>query len=56
VDEKSFSDDDISKLGEADAALEFSVPDAAYKNIVRCIESGVPVVSAQPGGLIKWKK
>ena len=56
VDEKSFSDDDIKKLGEADAALEFSVPDAAYSNIVRSIESGVPVVSGTTGWLGKMKE
>ncbi|MBK5286305.1 MAG: 4-hydroxy-tetrahydrodipicolinate reductase [Bacteroidia bacterium] len=56
VDDKSFNDDDISKLEKADAALEFSVPDAAFPNIVHCIESGVPVVSGTTGWLEKMEK
>ena len=49
VDEQSFTADDISKLKSADAALEFSVPAAAYSNIVTCFDSGVPVVSGTTG-------
>ena len=49
VDEQSFIDDDISKLGGADAAIEFSVPVAAFKNIITCFEAGVPVVCGTTG-------
>jgi len=56
VDEKSFDNNDISKLKMADAALEFSVPEAAYSNIVSCIEAGVPVVSGTTGWLEKMEE
>ncbi len=40
---------DITNLKEADAAIEFSVPEAAEKNILRCFEAGVPVASGTTG-------
>jgi 4-hydroxy-tetrahydrodipicolinate reductase len=36
-------------LGRHDAAIEFSTPDAAYDNISRCMDAGVPVVSGTTG-------
>ncbi|MBP3355757.1 MAG: 4-hydroxy-tetrahydrodipicolinate reductase [Rikenellaceae bacterium] len=35
---------DAAHLAGADAAIEFSTPAAAFDNIVRCLECGVPVV------------
>jgi len=32
-------------LRQADVAIEFSRPDAAYANVMACLEAGVPVVS-----------
>jgi 4-hydroxy-tetrahydrodipicolinate reductase len=49
VDDQSFTADDISKLKTANAALEFSVPTAAYKNIITCLDAGVPVISGTTG-------
>jgi 4-hydroxy-tetrahydrodipicolinate reductase len=43
-----------ANLKKADAALEFSTPHTAYENIVRCLESGVPVVSGTTGWLGKY--
>jgi 4-hydroxy-tetrahydrodipicolinate reductase len=38
---------------KADAAIEFSHPDAAFDNVKRCIESGIPVVCGTTGWLDK---
>ena len=56
VDEQSFSDEDISILKQADAALEFSVPASAYSNIVTCFDAGVPVVSGTTGWLERMEE
>ncbi len=39
------------RLRAADVAIEFTGPEAAFDNIVRCIEAGVPVVSGSTGWL-----
>jgi 4-hydroxy-tetrahydrodipicolinate reductase len=36
---------------EADVAIEFSHPDAAYENVVRCLERDIPVVCGTTGWL-----
>lgn len=36
---------------QMDVAIDFSVPEAAYENIKRCLEQGVPVVSGTTGWL-----
>ena len=36
-------------LGKADVAIEFSMPGTAEKNIIRCFEAGLPVVSGTTG-------
>ncbi len=41
----------ISK--DIDAAIEFSSPDAAFENIIKCLENSVPVVSGTTGWLEK---
>jgi 4-hydroxy-tetrahydrodipicolinate reductase len=38
-------------LREADVAIEFSRPEAAYHNIRTCLEAGIPVVSGTTGWL-----
>lgn len=47
---------DIEKydLKKADAAIDFSVPNAAFKNITTCFERGVPVISGTTGWLDKY--
>lgn len=40
-------------LEEADVAIEFSRPEAAFENIKKCIEAGLPVVSGTTGWLDK---
>lgn len=40
-----------SRLRQAEVALEFTGPEAAFDNIVACVEAGVPVVSGSTGWL-----
>jgi len=37
------------ELSKADVAIEFSRPDAAFDNILRCFNAGLPVVSGTTG-------
>ena len=41
-------------LQTGDVAIEFSVPDAAYNNIMTCFKAGLPVVSGTTGWLDKY--
>lgn len=36
-------------LVEADVAIEFTAPESAFNNVMRCLEYGVPVVSGSTG-------
>ena len=40
-------------LQKADVAIEFTRPDAAFDNITKCFNAGVPVVSGTTGWLEK---
>lgn len=44
------------KLKEADAAIDFSVAEAAFKNITTCFEENIPVVSGTTGWLENYDK
>lgn len=49
---------DIDNVGDldtatADVAIEFSHPDAAYHNVKKCVERGIPVVCGTTGWLAK---
>lgn len=48
--------EDFARLGEADAAIEFSQPESAVANILRCFEAGVPVVSGTTGWLDRMEE
>lgn len=45
---------DLNKenLSKADVAIEFTGPDSAFENVMKCIEHGIPVVSGSTG----WNK
>jgi 4-hydroxy-tetrahydrodipicolinate reductase len=47
---------DFARLGEADAAIEFSQPESAVANILRCFEAGLPVVSGTTGWLDRMEE
>lgn len=40
-------------LGQADVAIEFTTPETAYHNILKCFDANVPVVSGTTGWLEK---
>lgn len=42
---------DTIQPGQVDVAIEFSQPDAAVNNILRCFELGIPIVSGTTGWL-----
>lgn len=46
--------DDTPDLNDADVAIDFSIPEAAFKNITHCFSKGVPVVSGTTGWLEKY--
>lgn len=43
-------------LQEADVAIDFSIPDAAFRNITTCFEKQVPVVSGTTGWLKRYSE
>jgi len=51
IDENSLEDFTEENLRRVDVAIEFSTPDVAFENIIKCINSGVPVVSGTTGWL-----
>jgi len=47
----NLEDNTIEKIRQADVAIEFTGPESAYENIIRCLDAGVPVVSGSTGWL-----
>lgn len=43
-------------IKEADIAIDFSVPDAAYQNISNCLNNNIPVVSGTTGWLERYEE
>ena len=48
---ENMEDNTIDKIKAADVAIEFTGPESAYDNIIRCLDAGVPVVSGSTGWL-----
>ena len=44
----------IDNIKKADVAIEFSSPESAFENVVRCFEAGVPVVCGSTGWLSRY--
>ncbi len=44
IDKDNAEDMSVQNLQKVDVAIEFSTPDTAYSNIVKCLEAGVPMV------------
>lgn len=53
---KSSQELDVESLKTADVAIDFSVPEAAFRNIKTCLENQVPVVSGTTGWLEKYEE
>ena len=43
-------------ITDADVAIDFSVPEAAFSNISNCLSNGVPIVSGTTGWLKDYEK
>lgn len=44
---------EVALLAQADVAIEFSIPEAAFSNISTCFKAGIPVVSGTTGWLAR---
>jgi len=56
IDINNTADLTAKNLTNADVAIEFTGPNSAVNNILKCIEYGVPVVSGSTGWLEEWDK
>jgi 4-hydroxy-tetrahydrodipicolinate reductase len=50
---ENLEDNTIDKIKQADVAIEFTGPESAYENIIRCLDAGVAVVSGSTGWLAR---
>lgn len=50
---ENMEDNTTQKIRQADVAIEFTGPESAYENIIRCLDAGVPVVSGSTGWLAR---
>jgi 4-hydroxy-tetrahydrodipicolinate reductase len=49
IDQHHADEYSVDDLKKADVAIEFTSPKAAYDNILKCFEAGIPVVSGTTG-------
>ncbi len=56
IDQANASDLNSQNLKGIDAAIEFSFPEAAFENILKCLKNGIPVVSGTTGWLTNYDK
>lgn len=49
VNIENLEDFNAKNMAEIDVAIEFTAPESAYDNIIKCIDFGVPVVSGSTG-------
>src|ERR1700744_702998 len=52
----NLEDNTIEKIKQADAAIEFTGPESAFENIIRCLDAGVPVISGSTGWLSRLEE
>ena len=53
---ENLEDNTVEKIGMADVAIEFTGPESAFDNIVRCMQAGVGVVCGSTGWLDKFEE
>lgn len=53
---ENLEDNTIQNIRKADVAIEFTGPESAFENVVRCIEAGVPVVCGSTGWLTRYEE
>jgi 4-hydroxy-tetrahydrodipicolinate reductase len=56
IDQDNTDDLNESALRLIDAAIEFTLPEVAFSNVVKCLQAKVPVVSGTTGWLEKYEK
>ena len=56
ISSQNTSEMTIENLQKADVAIEFSTPDAAYSNILKCFEANLPIVVGTTAWLDKLKE
>ncbi|MFP4621975.1 MAG: 4-hydroxy-tetrahydrodipicolinate reductase [Bacteroidales bacterium] len=54
IDKDNQDDFTPENLKQADVAIEFTLPDAAYDNIKKCFDSNLPVVSGTTGWMERF--
>jgi 4-hydroxy-tetrahydrodipicolinate reductase len=54
IDINNCSELTIENLRKADVAIDFSFPDSAYENIMKCFEADIPIVCGTTGWLDKF--
>jgi 4-hydroxy-tetrahydrodipicolinate reductase len=53
---ENIEDNTIENIRRADVAIEFTGPEIAFDNIIRCLDAGVPVVSGSTGWLDRYEE
>ena len=53
IDKHNYFDFSYENLKDIDVAIEFSTPDSAFDNYIKCFEANIPVVSGTTGWLDK---
>ncbi len=53
IDHEQTNSFSSSELSKADVAIEFTTPEAAFNNILKCFDAGIPVVCGTTGWLDK---
>jgi len=53
---ENIQDNTIENIKKADVAIEFTGPEVAFDNVLRCFDAGVPVVSGSTGWLQRFEE
>jgi len=53
---ENIQDNTVENIQKADVAIEFTGPEVAFDNVIRCLEAGVPVVSGSTGWLQRFEE
>lgn len=56
IDSKNIASVTAGELSEADVAIEFTRPDAAADNLIKCLEAKVPVVCGTTGWIDRYEE
>src|SRR6476660_9884509 len=53
---ENIQDNTIEQIKKADVDIEFTGPEVAFDNVIRCFDAGVPVVSGSTGWLQRFEE